>query len=351
MGVYGFYNYKLIIKCFLIFFVLSICLIVFTYRRHREYKEDLDEWSNLDCRLHEYEKKVEKIVYDLPGVAIVGIAKDHTITYWNAASKQLYGFNSKEVIGKMIESLIIPGSSFKNFVKNIDNLYDSDIKIPSGQAEYLHKDKTSVNVLTSFHKYETVFGKQELFNLSIDITELYKSQKELKKSNSKLHVLTRTDSLTQLPNRRAIIEKIDYEILKYERSKEIFAIALISLDNFNSVNDKNGHDCGDFVLKQISNLIVALIRKQDIVGRYSGEEFILLLPQTNSKGALHVTKLILGQIAKFPITYQDKEISLTATIGVIEYDKEETSVMEIIKKADKAMHKGKTKNKNKVIIV
>jgi diguanylate cyclase (GGDEF)-like protein len=126
---------------------------------------------------------------------------------------------------------------------------------------------------------------------------------------------------------------------------------LISLDNFNSVNDKNGHDCGDFVLKQISNLIVALIRKQDIVGRYSGEEFILLLPQTNSKGALHVTKLILGQIAKFPITYQDKEISLTATIGVIEYDKEETSVMEIIKKADKAMHKGKTKNKNKVIIV
>jgi len=205
-------------------------------------------------------------------------------------------------------------------------------------------------VLTSFHKHETIFGDQELYNLSVDLTELKRTKKELKKSNIKLHTLARTDSLTQLPNRRAILENIEYEKMKYERSKEIFTIAMIDLDNFKDINDKHGHDCGDFVLKQISNLMIDLVRKQDVVGRYGGEEFLLLFPQTSSKGALRVTQLILNQIAKFPITFKDKEISLTATIGVSDYKGEEIKVSDLIKKADKAMYKGKSQGKNIVVV-
>ncbi len=351
MGVYGFRNYKLVIELLIMFFLLTIGLIFFTYRRFKEYKEDIEEWMDLDHKLHQYEKKFENIVYNVPGIAIYGVGKDHSVTYWNRACEKMFGFKNRKAIGKKIEDLIVPNSSFEKFKKNIDKYYESNIEIRPGEIEYLHKNKSVLNVLTSFHKHETVFGNYELYNLSVDMTELKRTKKELKKSNSKLHTLARTDSLTQLPNRRSILEKIDYEKLKYERSKEVFTIAMIDLDNFKSINDEYGHECGDFVLKQISNLMIDLVRKQDIVGRYGGEEFILLLPQTNAKGASHLTKLILQQIAKFPITYKDKEISLTATIGISDFKNEEMTISDLIKKADKAMYKGKAEGKNKVVVL
>ncbi len=350
MGTYGFFKYKLVIELLIVFFMLSIGLILFTNRRFKEYKDDLDEWMNLDHKLLQYEKKFENIVYNVPGIAIYAVGKDHCVTYWNRASEKMYGYKNSKAMGRKIEELIVPNSTFEKFKKNIDRYYESNIEIKPGEIEYLHKNKSQLNVLTSFHKHDNIFGKQELYNLSVDMTEFKQIKKELRKSNARLHTLARTDSLTQLPNRRAILEKIEYEKLKFERSKDVFTIAMIDLDNFKNINDKYGHECGDFVLKQISNLMVDLVRKQDVVGRYGGEEFILLLPHTNAKGALHVTKLILQQIAKFPITFKDKEISLTATIGVSDYTNEELSVGDLIKQADKAMYKGKSQGKNKVIV-
>lgn len=350
MGSYGFFNYKLVIELLIIFFITTIGLIIFTNRRFKEYKEDIDEWLSLDHKLHQFEKKFENIVYNVPGIAIYGVGRDHCITYWNRACEKMFGFKNSKAIGRKIEDLIVPSSTFEKFKKNIDKYYESNIEIKPGEIEYLHKNKTTLNVLTSFHKHETIYGNHELYNLSVDLTELKQTKKELRNSNAKLHTLARTDSLTQLPNRRAILEKIAYEKLKFERSKEIFTIAMIDLDDFKNINDMYGHDCGDFVLKQISNLMVDLVRKQDIVGRYGGEEFILLLPQTNAKGALHVTKLIIQQIAKFPITYKDKEISITATIGVSDYKDEEMTIEYLIKKADKAMYKGKSQGKNMIVV-
>ncbi len=350
MGSYGYFNYKLVIELLIIFFLITIGLIIFTNRRYTEYKEDIDEWIAIDHKLHQYEKKFENIIYNVPGIAIYGVGRDHTITYWNQACKKMYGFNNSEAIGKKVEDLIVPNFTFEKFKKNIDKYYESNIEITPGEMEYLHKNKSKLNVLTSFHKHETVFGDQELYNLSVDLTELKRTKKELKKSNIKLHTLARTDSLTQLPNRRAILENIEYEKMKYERSKEVFTIAMIDVDDFKNINDKYGHDCGDFVLKQISNLMIALVRKQDVVGRYGGEEFLLLLPQTNSKGALRVAQLILQQIVKFPITFKDKELSITATIGISDYKGEDIKVSDLIKKADKAMYKGKSQGKNKVVV-
>jgi len=347
---FGYFNYKIVFELLIIFILITIGLIIFTNRRYTEYKEDIDEWIAIDHKLHQYEKKFENIIYNVPGIAIYGVDRDHTITYWNYACKKMYGFTTSEAIGKNVEDLIVPNSTFEKFKKDIDKYYESNIEITPCEMEYLHKSKSKLNVLTSFHKYDTVFGDQELYNLSVDLTELKRTKRELKKSNIKLHTMDRTDSLTQLPNRLAILENIEYEKMKYERSKEVFTIAMIDIDDFKNINDKYGHDCGDFVLKQISNLMIELVRKQDIVGRYGGEEFLLLLPQTNSKGALRVAQLIIHQIAKFPITYKDKEISITATIGISDYKGEKIKVSDLIKKADKAMYKGKSQGKNKVVV-
>ena len=348
-SLYGNYEYKLI-ELLIIFFVTTIGLIIFTNRRFNENKKDLCEWVNLNNKLNQHENKFENIVYNVPGIAIYSIGKDHRVTYWNRACEEMFGFESSKAVGKKIEDLIIPNSILEKFKKDIDKYYESHIEIRHGEIEYLHKNRTVLNVLTSFHKQENIFGIHELYNLSVNMTELKRIKKELKESNDKLRILARTDSLTHLPNRCSILEKINHEKVKYERSKEIFTIAIIDLDNFKEINDKYGHNCGDFVLKKFSKIMIDLVRKQDVVGRYGGDEFILLLPQTNASGASYLAKLILKQIAKFPIKCKGIEISLTATIGVNDYQDEEITIDDLINKADKAMYNGKTLGKNKVVV-
>jgi len=92
MGTYGFFRYKLVIELLIVFFMLSIGLIIFTNRRFKEHKEDIEEWMDLDHKLLQYEKIFENIVYNVPGIAIYGIDKDHTVTYWNRASEKMFGY-------------------------------------------------------------------------------------------------------------------------------------------------------------------------------------------------------------------------------------------------------------------
>ncbi|MCF7858091.1 MAG: diguanylate cyclase [Candidatus Cloacimonetes bacterium] len=347
---FGFFNYKLVIELLIIFFLLTVGLIIFIYRRFLEYKEDVENWQNLDHQLHQYEDKLEKLIYNIPYIAVYSIDRDHSISSWNYQCEKVLGYLSKDVIGKKVEDLLIPNADFDQFRANVDKCYDSDVEIPYGEITYLHKNKSVLHMLSSFHKYENVFNKPKLYNFSINITDMIKAKAELSESNKKLFEVIRTDPLTQLPNKRALTEKLEYEKSKFERSKEEFSIMLIDLDNFNCINKNHNYDCGDFVLKQISNLINNLIRKQDVVSRYGGEEFVILLPQTDAIGALHVAKLIKQQIAKFPITYKDKQIALTVTIGIANYNTEELSVNDLLKNAVRAMYKGKSDGRNKIIV-
>ena len=347
--LYGDSEHKLI-ELLIIFFVTTIGLIIFTNRRFKENKEDLYKWVDINNKLNQYEKKFENIVYNVHGIAVFSVGADHLVTYWNQACEKIFGFNNNEVIGKKIEDLIIPNSSLKIFNNNLDNYFDGKIEFHQGEIEYINKDKSALNMLSSFHKHDTALGNLELYCLSVDLTELKRTKKELRELNSKLYSLARTDTLTNLPNRRSLLEKIEYEKIKYERSKEIFTIAMIDIDNFKNINDKYGHECGDFVLKEISILMKDIIRKQDVVGRYGGEEFILLLPQTNIKGALHVTNVICEQVSKSHISYKDIEISLTLTIGISDYQNENTLINELIERADLAMYEGKSQGKNKVVV-
>jgi len=351
LKIMGNSNHSFTIELLLIFFIVIISLIIFGFRRKHEYDIYLDESIHINEEIQQYEKRFESIIYTVPSIAIYAISKDHTITYWNQACTQIFGYTNSEAVGKNVGELLIADKSRDDFNFIIDKSYKNNVGVFPGEMEFLHKNRSILYMLTSFHWHESINGNNELYNLSINRTELYKTKTDLDKSNRRLHTLARTDPLTQLPNRRAILEKIDYEKLKFERSKQVFTVAMIDLDNFKVINDKYGHECGDFVLKQISNLMIDLVRKQDIVGRYGGEEFILLLPQTNSHGALHVTQLILEQIAKFPITFKDKEISLTVTMGVSDYTDEETTINDLIKRSDKAMRKGKAQGKNRVIIL
>lgn len=171
---------------------------------------------------------------------------------------------------------------------------------------------------------------------------------KLKEAYNKMEELAKTDMLTNLSNRRDMYHKIKHETDRFERNKKPFAILMGDLDNFKKINDNYGHDAGDYVLSSIASLMVSTMRKQDIVGRWGGEEFLLLLPETNLEGGKKIAEKLRVNIKNKTMHYKNFNIKVTMTIGVSVYSHKHT-IEESIKKADEAMYRGKIRNKNCIV--
>ncbi|MBT3755957.1 MAG: diguanylate cyclase [Candidatus Cloacimonetes bacterium] len=172
---------------------------------------------------------------------------------------------------------------------------------------------------------------------------------ELQAANKNLKKLSRRDTLTKLPNRRDLIEHLQYNIHRYERYQQSFSVILADIDDFKMINDTYGHNAGDLVLRELSHLFTNFGRKQDTVGRWGGEEFLFILVSvTENNGAMLVAKKIRSHIEDHTFRYKDNEIKITLTFGVSTYNSH-LSLDEIIKQADDALYKGKEKGKNCII--
>ena len=168
--------------------------------------------------------------------------------------------------------------------------------------------------------------------------------KILLESNEKLTLLASKDALTNINNRRMLNEYILQETKKSKRHKNDLSLILLDIDHFKDINDKYGHKRGDEVLIEISSLLSKNIRQSDIFGRWGGEEFIILLPQTNIKNAYEVAEILRKKIEKH---YFDKVGKTTISLGVSMYDPK-YDILDFIENADSAMYKAKYNGRNKV---
>jgi len=176
-----------------------------------------------------------------------------------------------------------------------------------------------------------------------------KKNRELTETHKKLELLARTDALTHLSNRRDILEKIRFEQNRFERYSKPFSLILSDIDNFKHFNDQYGHECGDFVLISVADLMKLQLRKMDSISRWGGEEFLILLPETNLENAQKTAERIREAIANEKIVYNNEKLVTTMTFGVSCYNKS-MSIEYCIKRADDSMYIGKQKGKNCVIV-
>lgn len=154
-----------------------------------------------------------------------------------------------------------------------------------------------------------------------------------------------TDRLTGLYNRLKLDEVLTYEIAKAKRYHTALSLIIIDVDHFKSVNDTYGHQVGDTVLKEVSNTLRTATRGPDIVGRWGGEEFLIILPNTNLAGALSAAEKIRTAIEEYPFSVVGKK---TASLGVSEFLVEETEDS-FIERADQALYRAKTGGRNQVV--
>ena len=171
------------------------------------------------------------------------------------------------------------------------------------------------------------------------------AQKDIQQKNIELNKLATTDKLTNINNRRKIEELLQHELNRDERFSHTFGLAILDIDYFKKVNDTFGHQTGDKVLQEIATLLTDNLRKTDFVGRFGGEEFIIICPESNKDEAISLMELIRKEIEKY--TFKDigkKTVSFGLTLS-----KEGDTIESILKRADKALYEAKNSGRNKVI--
>lgn len=179
--------------------------------------------------------------------------------------------------------------------------------------------------------------------------EVKERTKDLELANKKLELISKTDELTGLPNRRDMNETIANEMGRSARTHKPFCFIFIDIDHFKNINDTYGHACGDIILKSVAQTIRGLLRKYDVFARYGGEEFLTLLPETDLEGAAVVAERFRKQIEKMTVRYADFTIKITITLGVAKFD-QRLGADRSIQMADKALYQGKEGGRNRVIV-
>ena len=165
-------------------------------------------------------------------------------------------------------------------------------------------------------------------------------------NEKKFEYLSQTDQLTWLYNRHKLHQVFTSEINRSNRFEEIFGIILLDIDLFKNVNDTYGHNIGDLVLKEISNILKDNSRVSDTVGRCGGQEFLIVIPQTDIEGARILAEKLRKEIENHHFSTVGK---LTASFGLAYYRKgdDENS---IVKRADEALYKAKELGRNTIVI-
>jgi diguanylate cyclase (GGDEF)-like protein len=186
------------------------------------------------------------------------------------------------------------------------------------------------------------------FSLAKYKSTVIENEKVLKKLTLKLARAANTDELTTIPNRRHIHQILSSSIENFDLTTDKFIVALVDVDDFKAINDQFGHDCGDRVLKEISLRMKSCLRKNDKIGRWGGEEFLVFLPNTEFPHGIEIIDRMRKTIGEKPFVTGDTSTVVTITAGVAEFHPE-TNLQDIINLADKRLYNGKRNGKNCVV--
>jgi diguanylate cyclase (GGDEF)-like protein len=213
----------------------------------------------------------------------------------------------------------------------------------TSSSQYMAQNCTMLPLQTAAHEPPLVCILIE------DATDAFVYQQHLSRTLIELEKANRQDGLTKVLNRRYWEEKLKQEIHRAQRYQHPLSLILFDLDKFKDLNDKYGHLGGDFVLVELSSFIGTLLRDSDLLGRYGGEEFGIILPDTNLAGAEEVAERICQTVADYPMLFNQQTIRATLSIGVAEFEARQHFLHDdLIRCTDMALYHAKRSGRNRV---
>ncbi|MBF0487956.1 MAG: diguanylate cyclase [Nitrospirae bacterium] len=303
-----------------------------------------------------------KSIVDSLSVGVVVLDLSYRVVVWNSFMSKHSGVSRENAVGKDLfdifpylsrnwlemkfQSLqILKSYSFVSWKQRPYLFRFQHSRQITGDAGYMYQDCTFIPILDTD-------SRTALICMTIqDMTESAESQKivdEVVDANNALKLMTNYDAMTCVYNRGYIEKHLEQEFNKSKRYGNAFSLIMFDLDHFKKVNDTYGHLAGDEVLKSVSKKVCGMLRNTDSLGRYGGEEFIIISTETNEENAVLLADRIRDAVGLMTITSGDYQINATISMGVTEYRKDLKDYLQMLHEADIALYNSKKQGRNRV---
>jgi diguanylate cyclase (GGDEF)-like protein len=291
-------------------------------------------------------------------VGLVVMNQDYTIEVWNSFMQNHSGKTPEDALGKSLFAVFPELSEqwFRHKAQSVFILQNAAFttweqrpylfRFPhyrpiTGTAEYMYQNSTIIPLVDT---------KNEVGHICLviyDVTDSAVNKLAQQQANKQLQSLSRTDHLTGLFNRGYWELRLIHEFKRYDRYEQSSSLIMLDIDHFKKINDKYGHTIGDEAIRGVSRVIKEQVRDLDIAGRYGGEEFGIVLSNTNGDGACVFAERLRSAIERLTIYTEGHEIKFTVSLGVSELTDKIHDHRSWIEKADQALYKSKEGGRNR----
>ena len=318
-------------------------------------------------------KQIHDLLYSISHIANSGQNNDKTIqTILNRVAKQINAdqallmlvnngkFHSKAIVGVPFES----SSRIDEYAQELSSRHIATRVLLDGKIFYSNNPQQDRRLKKiSFANNDAFvclplskigvmfFSKKERFNKKeIRLLKIIASEIESSIKNARLNNLVNTDQLTELFSSAYIKRRGEYEIAKAKKLGKFCSLIIADIDHFKFINDTYGHEQGNVILKQFGRLLNKITDTHDIIGRYGGEEFIIILPQKSVKQASVIAETIRQQCENLIVQLNGQLVNFTISLGVSFFPTDGETFSTLIEKADQALYQAKNQGRNKVVI-
>lgn len=294
-------------------------------------------------------KNIRQISIISASGAILASSDYHSLG--KAVDPRLLGGRSTELVesgGELIYRIITPNTQFVS--ENGSLLLMLDAAPYASNERRLIYTAIGTSALTILFALFIAYSIYT-FNLTQARMENIRLEGMVRERTREIEILSKTDALTGLWNRGYLEENLDKEFARAKRYDNELTILMIDLDHFKHINDNHGHLAGDEVLREAAKRIRKTLRESDFIGRYGGEEIMVILPETGLLNAQVVGEKLRKIIADTSVYFDDKEIPITASIGISSYHPRHDKAQKIIEAADEALYQSKEGGRNRVTVI
>ncbi len=283
--------------------------------------------------------------------------REQSNTFVLEVAEKIFQIESKLLVSReQTQSLFTTGKNFDDVLQwEMGKLKESSTQA-TGLDDLKSQITTRLNsiddALMKKQRSEKVIQKMVSKNINDFTSGFSKLKRELDdaiRHARDLEEQINQDQLTGAYNRRAYDKKIQEEMARFKRSGRIFSLLVLDADKFKNINDRYGHAIGDRCLQEIIRRTMPMLRQNDLLFRYGGEEFVLLMPDTESAGAKVAAEKIRKTIEKIEFLYKQEKVTVTVSIGVSQVRPEDKSPENIFERADIAVYRAKEKGRNQVV--
>ena len=291
---------------------------------------------------------------------LILLDRNYTVQLWNSFMENYSGISNNEARGHNLFDLFpyLPAAWLKRKVDSVFKLHSRafctweehprlfDFKSTRPLTGHSAKMYQNITLIPLIGVNSTV---SQVCLMVYDVTEIATRKKELEAANRTLKTLSRTDSLTSLYNRGFWEENLILEFLRCQRNQRPSSLILFDIDHFKEFNDTHGHQAGDQVLRVVGAELNNLCRTTDTAGRYGGEEFGIILPDTNREQALVFAERLRIKIHDTAVAWETESLSVTISIGISEFAADMQSHQDWIEKSDTALYAAKERGRNQSV--